>query len=102
VLKALEAHREQIAAACARYGVLRLDVFGSAVLGTFRPGKSDIDFLVEFGPIDLHARVDAYFGLLEDLRRLLGTEVDLVMVDALKNRYIAAAVDRTRQAIYAA
>ena len=98
----LESKREQIAAACARHGVLRLDAFGSAVRGDFRPGDSDIDLLVEFGPMDVYARVDAYFDLLDDFRGILGTEVDLVMVDAVKNRYIAADIERTKQALYAA
>jgi predicted nucleotidyltransferase len=98
----LESKREQIAAACARHGVLRLDAFGSAVRGDFRPGDSDIDLLVEFGPMDVYARADAYFDLLDDFRNILGTEVDLVMVDAVKNRYIAADIERTRQALYAA
>ena len=98
----LEGTREQIAAACARHGVLRLDAFGSAVRGDFRPGDSDVDLLVEFGPMDVYARVDAYFDLLDEFRGILGTEVDLVMVDAVKNRYIAADIERTKQALYAA
>ena len=51
--------------------------------------------------MDPHARVDAYFELLDELRDILGTEVDLVMVDAVKNRYIAADIERTKQAFYA-
>ena len=97
----LESKREQIAAACARHGVLRLDAFGSAVRGDFCPGDSDVDLLVEFGPMDVYARVDAYFDLLDEFRGILGTEVDLVMVDAVKNRYIAADIERTKQALYA-
>ena len=98
----LESKREQIAAACARHGVLRLDAFGSAVRGDFRPGDSDVDLLVEFGPMDVYARVDAYFDLLDEFRGILGTDVDLVMVDAVKNRYIAADIERTKQTLYAA
>jgi predicted nucleotidyltransferase len=45
---------------------------------------------------------DAYFGLLNELRTILGTEVDLVMVGALKNRYIRDDVNRTKQQLYAA
>ncbi len=71
-------------------------------VGAFRPGDSDVDLLVEFGPMDVYARVDAYFDLLDDFRGILGTEVDLVMVDAVKNRYIAADIARTKQALYAA
>ena len=36
-----------------------------------------------------YARVDAYFGLLDELRELLNGDVDLVMVGAVKNPYIA-------------
>jgi predicted nucleotidyltransferase len=46
--------------------------------------------------------VDAYFGLLDDLRALLGTEVDLFMADAVRNRYVAREIERTNQLLYAA
>ena len=98
----LGSQRETIAAACAKHGVLRLDAFGSAVRGDFRPRDSDVDLLVEFGPMDPYARVDAYFDLLDDLRSILGGKVDLVMADAVKNRYIAADIKRTKQVVYAA
>lgn len=98
----LEDKRELIAKACALHGVARLHVFGSALGDDFRPGESDLDLLVEFRPMDPYARVDAYFGLLEDLRGLLGMGIDLVMVDAVKNRYIAADIERTKQVLYAA
>ena len=97
-----ENKRKQIAAACARHLVLRLDVFGSAVRSDFRLGDSDFDLLVDFGQMDPYSRVDAYFNLLKDLRDLLGADVDLVMVDAVKNRYIAADIARTRLPLYAA
>jgi hypothetical protein len=98
----LEDKREAIAELCARHGVRRLDVFGSVVRDDFRPGESDVDLLVEFGPHEGYALVDAYFGLLDDLRALLGTEVDLLMADAVRNRYIAREIARTRQVLYAA
>jgi len=94
--------QQAIAELCARHGVARLDVFGSALRDDFRPGESDIDFLVEFAPHEGYALVDAYFGLLDDLRALLGTQVDLVMADAVKNRYIAREIENTRQLFYAA
>jgi uncharacterized protein len=49
-----------------------------------------------------YARVDAYFGMLEELRTLLGREIDLVMVGAVKNPYIARNIERTKQLVYAA
>jgi|GEM_PF-4575306 hypothetical protein len=35
---------------------LRLDVFGSALREDFRSGESDVDLLVEFGPMDGYAK----------------------------------------------
>ncbi|MDD5559958.1 nucleotidyltransferase domain-containing protein [Candidatus Methylomirabilis sp.] len=102
MVRVLEDKREAIAEACARFGVARLDAFGSALRDDFRLGESDVDLLVEFRPMDPFALVDAYFGLLDELREILTTDVDLVMSDAIKNRYIAANVERTKQALYAA
>lgn len=94
--------RQLIADACIRFGVSHLHVFGSALNDEFRPGESDLDLLVEFRPMDPHELVDAYFGLLDELRGVLAVEIDLVMVDAVKNRFIAADIERTKQVLYAA
>jgi predicted nucleotidyltransferase len=102
VVDVLQDKREAIAELCARHGVARLDAFGSALRDDFRPGESDVDLLVEFAPHEGYALVDAYFGLLDDLRALLGTEVDLLMADAVRNRYVAREIERTKQLLYAA
>lgn len=102
MVRSLEDKHQAIADLCARYGVVRLDVFGSALRDDFRPNASDIDLLVEFGPMEPHALANAYFELLDALRSLLGGEVDLVMADAVKNRYIAREIDRTKKRLYAA
>jgi hypothetical protein len=102
VVSVLESKREAIAKLCARYGVARLEVFGSALRDDFRRDKSDLDLLVEFAPMEPYARVDAYFGMLDDLRALLNREIDLVMTGAVKNPYLARDIERTKQLLYAA
>lgn len=99
---AFESKLGAIAEVCARHGVVRLDAFGSALRDDFRPGESDVDLLVEFASMEPYARVDAYFGMLEELRALLGLEVDLIMAGAVKNPYIARDIERTRRLLYAA
>ena len=43
--------RDALAAICRRYGVARLEVFGSGARGTdFDAARSDADFLVTFEP----------------------------------------------------
>lgn len=98
----IEDRLDAIRQACARFHVARLDVFGSVLRDDFEPGRSDIDFLVDFGPMSPYDKPDAYFGLLDELRSILGTEIDLVMVGALKNRCLRDDVNRTKQQLYVA
>ena len=98
----LVSKRQAIEEVCSRFGVARLEVFGSALREDFKPGESDLDLLVEFKPMEPYARVEAYFGLRDELRALLNREIDLVMVGAVKNLYISREIDRTKQLLYAA
>ena len=102
MVELLSDKRQAIAELCAHYGVVRLDVFGSALRDDYRPGESDVDLLVEFGPMDGYAKAEAYFSLLDELRTLLSTNVDLVMTGAVKNPYIARDIETTRQVLFAA
>lgn len=102
MIAVVDNNREAIVALCKQYRVARLDVFGSVLGEDFRPGVSDVDLLVEFSPREPYALAEAYFDMLDELRELLGVDVDLVMVGAIKNRYIAEDVERTKQLLYAA
>lgn len=90
-----------IAAVCRAHGVQRLQLFGSAVSDRFDPSRSDADLLVEF-VAEVPDPFDAYFGLKEDLERLLGRDVDLVMVDAVRNPHFAASALAEAEELYAA
>jgi len=85
---------------CAKYGVERLAVFGSAAAGRFEPGQSDVDVLVEFAPMSPVEHADSYFGLLEELEKLFGTAVDLIEPAAIRNPYLQASVDQTKVVLY--
>jgi predicted nucleotidyltransferase len=101
MIPALNENLEAVIQACQRFGARSLHVFGSSLRDDFRAGESDIDLLVDFAPAESYALVDAYYGLLDELRGLLGN-VDLVMVGAVKNPYIARAIDGEKQLLYAA
>ncbi|QFU93822.1 nucleotidyltransferase family protein [Amycolatopsis sp. YIM 10] len=87
---------------CRRFGVLRLDLFGSAADGSFDPERSDIDVLVEFDFAPGIDRFANYFGLKEGLEALFGRPVDLVSVTAIVNPYFRRSVVETRELLYAA
>jgi len=94
------AKRGDVAALCQRYGVARLDVFGSAATGTdFDSERSDIDFLVAFQS-DIEPTLDQFFGLEAALSDLFGREVDLVGSGAVRNPYVRASIERTREPVY--
>ena len=98
----LEQRRVELETVCRRYGVRRLELFGSTATGQDRPGESDLDFLVEFGPLPPGGYADAYFGLLESLEELFGRTVDLVVPSAIRNPYFLKAIEETRTLLYAA
>ncbi|NBQ22293.1 MAG: hypothetical protein EBU30_11785 [Synechococcaceae bacterium WB6_3B_236] len=98
----VDEQQDEIAAACRQYGIERLFVFGSAIREDFRPGESDIDLLVEFGPIDVTKKFHVYLDAREAFRRIFNADVDLVMRGAVKNKVIAKEIDRTKKLIYAA
>jgi predicted nucleotidyltransferase len=96
----IEEKLEEIVAACQRYGIERLFVFGSALREDFRPGESDIDLLVEFGPLEITKRFHTYLGAREAFRNIFHADVDLVMQGAVKNKVIAGEIDRTKRLVY--
>jgi predicted nucleotidyltransferase len=74
---AIYQHRSGIATICQRYCISRLEVFGSAARAIdFNPTTSDVDFLVEFAP-------DSQPG-------------------AVRNPYVLASMNRSRESVYAA
>jgi predicted nucleotidyltransferase len=77
IIDILESHEEEIKR---KYPVRKIGVFGSFARGDQSP-TSDVDVLVEFSePVDLFEFID----LKHYLEKLLGREVDLVTVKALK------------------
>lgn len=99
----IQKNQTAIAELCRRYRVKRLEVFGSAARGNdFDLEHSDADFLVEFGEIGQAPSLQMFFELRQDLERLIGRHVDLAEVDALKNPYLLASIEQTRELVYAA
>ena len=101
MIPAVEEKADDLKRLCIRYGVERLDLFGSASTDRYDSVVNDLDFLVEFKPEALSFYADAYFGLLESLEQLFEKPVDLVVGSAIKNPYFLQSVEKTRTPIYA-
>jgi predicted nucleotidyltransferase len=92
-----------VAELCAKHRVRRLALFGSGTTARFDARRgSDLDFLAEFEPMPPREHADAYFGLMEDLQRLLGVPVDLVERGAIRNPYFEEAVRNTQVVLFEA
>ena len=98
----LNQHKQALEELCRRYAVQRLELFGSGATDSFDPSRSDLDFLVEFGPDSERDLFHRYFELQASLENLFTRKVDLVMIGAMKNPYFIKAVNETRQLVYAA
>jgi predicted nucleotidyltransferase len=102
MIDAIGMHREELHELCRRFHVRRLDLFGSAARGDFDPARSDLDFVVEFDRGAAQHPFEAYFGLKEALEELFGRPVDLVEAAAVRNPYLRASIDESRETVYAA
>ena len=79
MVEALKNKREEILRIAAKHGAKNVRIFGSAARGESGP-QSDIDLLVEVGPVH-----SPWFpaGLVADLEDLLGCKVDVVTQKSL-------------------
>lgn len=95
--------REDLAALCRRFGVARLDLFGSAARGADFNAASDVDFLVEFGAREND--LTGFLDLKEALEALLARPVDLVdrkAIEASRNPIRRRHILTGAEAVYAA
>ena len=96
----IEQHHDAIRALCQKYGVRRLDLFGSAATGAFDPATSDLDFVATFADTRSPGYADRYLGFAEALEMLFGRPVDVITERSIRNPYFRQAVEASRQPIY--
>ena len=98
-MELINQHIEEINLLCKKHKVKELYAFGSIISGPFN-AESDLDFLVEFGDIDLYDYFDNYMDLKESLEELFNIKVDLVEIQTLKNPILIRSIDRNKKLIY--
>lgn len=96
----VETRLSTIAALCRRFGVSRLDLFGSAALGNFDPASSDLDFVATFNDTKRSGYADRYLGFAEALESLLGRPVDVITERSIRSPLFRQAVEAARQKVY--
>ncbi|MCY7374840.1 MAG: nucleotidyltransferase domain-containing protein [Pyrinomonadaceae bacterium] len=93
-------HGERIGRLCRKYGIARFEIFGSALRDDFG-ADSDVDCLINFTEDDGNY-FERYFDFKDELEKLFGRKVDLVVEKAIRNPYFKQDVNETKQVIYAA
>ena len=96
----ITARQGQLASLCERYGVLKLDLFGSAARGGFNPTASDLDFVALFADRTNPSYVDRYLEFADALEALFERSVDLVTERSIRSPFLRRAVDIDRETIY--
>ena len=96
----IENHLQPTESLCRHYAVRKLRLFGSAATGLFEPERSDLDFLEEFGKPEGMDKFEQYFGLQQELVKLLDRDVDLVDWNAAKNPYFRAEAESEAAVVY--
>jgi predicted nucleotidyltransferase len=91
---------DAIRALCVKHKVNRFYLVGSAVGDKFKPGLSDVDFVVEYRRLTPSEHRRNYFDLLYDLQELLASEVDLIELSAIRNSYFLQEINETKKEIY--
>ena len=100
-LSAILLKSKLIADLCQRYGVLRLELFGSIATELFDQARSDIDFLVTF-PDDYD--YGPWLARLQDFEKelagVVGGRVDVVLSSVLRKPRFRAEAYKTRRVIF--
>ena len=96
----IEEHQAEIHSLCRQYGVLRLDLFGSAATGDFNEATSDLDFVATFADIEKPGYARRYLNFAEALEVLFGRPVDLLTERSIRNPYFRLAVEVARQPVF--
>ena len=82
---------------CRQYGVLRLDLFGSAAIGACNEATSDLDFVATFADTQKPGYAMRSLHFAEALEALFGRSVDLITDGSIRNPYFQEEVDATRR-----
>jgi uncharacterized protein len=96
----IEQHREQIAELCRRYGVERLDVFGSVTTDKFDETTSDIDLIARFSRMNEPGIARRFVDFADRMEQLLNRPIDLLTDQPFRNPYFAQSVARSRKVVY--
>jgi len=96
----LDKYLKEIKQLCFHHQVKTLYAFGSVLTDQFNI-DCDIDFIVDFQPLDVFQYADNYYDLKFSLEKVLKRPIDLLEEKVIKNPYFLEVVNNKRQLVYA-
>ena len=101
MIASIEQNQQALSELCQRFGVRKLELFGSAATGAFDANRSDLDFIVEFPPeYDFGPWLSRLTEFKRALIDLFERQVDLSLPTALHNPWFRREADKSRVTIY--
>jgi predicted nucleotidyltransferase len=97
----IEKSRDAIASLCRIHGVRSLEVFGSILRDDFDLARSDVDVLVEFEP-QVANSFSNFLDLKVSLETVFGRPVDLVELQAIRNKRLRYYIEKSKSPVYVA
>ncbi len=98
-MRIIDNNIENVKKLCTLYNVETMYLFGSALNSNFN-SESDIDLLVKFKPIELAYYFDNYINFKENLKIVLGRDIDLVEEQSLRNPILIESIEKSKELIY--
>jgi len=95
----LQAKLQPLRELCERYGVEKLELFGSAARGEFDPAHSDLDFIVQMKRRCEPGYARRFCDFADALEALYGRPVDLLTELMIQNPYFKAEVQKDRMIV---
>jgi len=101
-LKIIQDNIEAIKQLCLKHHVKEMFAFGSVTNSKKFNDQSDVDLIIKFEEIPVEEYADHYFDLADELEKVFGRRVDLLIDKPIKNPYFKEAVEESKTRIYAA
>lgn len=95
----LEKYTDAIKQLCKSHKVRRLYAFGSILTDKYG-ADSDIDFIVDFEPVEISVYADNYYDFKFSLENIFSRPIDLLEEKSIKNPYFLQVVNNQRRLIY--
>ena len=99
----IQQYQTEITTLCIKHKVKELYAFGSVLDAKKFNENSDVDVIVKFDDkVVVEDYANLFFDFADNLEVLFKRKVDLMISKPIKNRFLRANIESTKQLVYAA